>query len=267
MFKTLNQPAAAAFSFLLLLCASFPLHAQVTALPPTAPDANLFISYFFGFNFQDVAWVVCGSTQQTSGCFDSGNLGPFGKVGAMIEGDPAVSGNTVTRGIFVVDCNGSGNGVELYGYKRVDTITSTFDTTTVTLIKQIALPLTGGSTAACSMVANKQLLFIASDQAGGGVVEVKKSNLNVTPLSGFPAPITLTVNQYGFVTVTSGSFGNNNGSFEQFNPAGQGVQVGGGSWFMLGTQTGVSIANLPPAATQMPPNFSDRLKISPLKQP
>jgi hypothetical protein len=266
MLKTPNQSAAAAFSLLLLLCASFPLHAQVTALPPTAPDANLFISYFFGSNFQDVAWVVCGSTQQSSGCFDSGNLGPFGKVGAMIEGDPAVSGNTVTRGIFLVDCNSSGNGVELYGYKRVDTITSTFDTTTITLIKQIALPLTGGSTAACSMVANKQFLFIASDQGGGGVVEVKKSNLNVTQLGGFATPITLTVNQYGFVTVTSGSFGNNNGSFEQFNPQGQSVQVGGGTWFMLGTQTGVSIANLPPAATQAPPNLSDRLKVSPLKK-
>jgi hypothetical protein len=116
------------------------------------------------------------------------------------------------------------------------------------------------------MVANQKLLFIASDQGGGGVVEVQKSNLNVTQLGGFAPPIILTVNQYGFVTVTSGSFGNNNGSFEQFNPAGQGVGDGGGTWFMLGTQTGVSIANLPPSATQVPPNLSDRLKVSPLKK-
>ena len=266
MLKTLNQPAAVAFSLLLLLCASFPLPAQATALPPTAPDSTLFTSYFFGSNFQDVTWIVCGSTQQSSGCFGAGGLGPFGKVGAMIEGNPLVSGNTVTRAIFVVDCNSANNGVELYGYKKVDVVTATTDTITVTLIKQIALPLTGGSTAACSMVANQQLLFIASDQAGGGVVEVKKSNLNVTQLGGFAPPITLTVDQYGYVTVTSGSFGNDNGSFEQFNPQGQGVQDGGGAWFMLGTQTGVSIANLPPAATQAAPNLSDRLKISPLKK-
>jgi hypothetical protein len=266
MFKTLKQPAPAVFGFLLLLCVSLPLHARVPAAPSAPPDANLYISYFFGSNFQDVAWVVCGSTQQSSGCFDSGNLGPFGKVGAMIESDPAVKGNTVTRGIFIVDCNSSGNGVELYGYKRVDTITTSFDTTTITLIKQIPLPLTGGSSATCSMVANQKLLFIASDQGGGGVVEVQKSNLNVTQLGGFAPPIILTVNQYGFVTVTSGSFGNNNGSFEQFNPAGQGVGDGGGTWFMLGTQTGVSIANLPPSATQVPPNLSDRLKVSPLKK-
>lgn len=184
----------------------------------------------------------------------------------MIEGNPLVSGNTVTRAIFVVDCNSANNGVELYGYKKVDVVTATTDTITVTLIKQIALPLTGGSTAACSMVANNQLLFIASDQGGGGVVELKKSNFNVTQLGAFAPPITLTVDQYGYVTVTSGSFGNDNGSFEQFNPQGQGVQDGGGTWFMLGTQTGVSIANLPPAATQGPPNLSDRLKVSPIKK-
>jgi hypothetical protein len=265
MCKTLNQYSAAAFAFLLLLCLSLPLHAQDTGLPPTAPDANLFTSYFFFSNFQAVTWIVCGSTQQSSGCYGSGELGPFGKVGAMIEGDPIVSGDTVTRGLFVVDCNAANNGVELYGYKKVDVVGASYDTTTVTLIKQIALPLTGGSTAACSIVANKQLLFIASDQAEG-VVEVKKSNFSVTPLSGFQPPITLTVDEYGFVTVTSGSFGSDNGSFEQFNPEGQGVQDGGGTWFMLGTQTAVSTANVPPAATQVPPDLSDRLKATPLKK-
>src|ERR1700691_1129348 len=260
MFKILTQHVASVFSLLLLLCLSLPLHAQLTAVPSAPPDANLFTSYFFESNFQNVTWIVCGSTQESSGCFGSGQLGPFGTVGAMIEGDPVVSGNTVTRALFVADCNSSGNGVELYGYKKVDTVTTSYDTTTVTLIKQIALPLTGGSTATCSMVANKHLLFIASDQ--GGVVEVKKSNLSVTQLSGFQPPIVMTADQYGFVTITSGSFGNNGGSFEQFNPEGEGVQDGGGAWFMLGTQTGVSTGNLPPGGAQAPPNLGNRLKIS-----
>ena len=64
----------------------------------TAPDSTLFTTYTAATDLQSANWVVCGSTAQSGGCYASGNLGPFGHIGAMLEGQPVVSGNSVTRG-------------------------------------------------------------------------------------------------------------------------------------------------------------------------
>jgi len=246
---TLRFAAAA----LLTLLATIALHAQN---PATAPDAGLYISFFTGAGYQNVTWVVCGSTAQTEGCYDSGSLGPFGRAGAMIEGNPAVnvSTNTVTRAIYVVDigAGSSGNGVKLNVYKRTDVITSTFDTTTITLTRTITLPLTGGSTALCSMAANTGFLFIGTDQSPSGV-RVQKNNLAVTQIGGFDPPINVTgvtADKYGYVTMTFGGFTSGENGFVQFGPNGQGVADGGGAWFMLNNTAGLSTTTLPPATSQ-----------------
>jgi len=138
MSTTRPQRALTLSMLLLILMALVSLHEPAAAAASTPPpDADLYTSYFFGTGYQNVTWVVCGSTQQTEGCYDSGDLGPFGQVGAMIESNPAIdlTTNTVTRLVYVVDiASGSGgNGVELYVYKKTDVVSSTFDTTTVTL--------------------------------------------------------------------------------------------------------------------------------------
>ncbi len=232
-----------------------PVFLQAQA-PVTAPDAGLYISFFTGVGFQNVSWVICGSTAQTEGCYDSGNLGPFGRAGAMIEGNPAVnlSTNTVTRSIYVVDIGtgSSGNGVTLYVYKRTDVITSSFDTTTITLTRTLPLPLTGGSTALCSMAANTGFLFIGTDQSASAV-RVQKNNLAVTQIGGFEPPINvsgITADKYGYVTITFGGFTTGENGFVQFGPNGQGVGDGGGAWFMLNNTIGLSTTTLPPAIFQ-----------------
>ena len=62
---------------LTLLCSN------LTAAAPI--DATLFTSYFFDSTHTSLTWIVCGSTANTNGCYSSGGLGPFGKVGTMLE--------------------------------------------------------------------------------------------------------------------------------------------------------------------------------------
>jgi hypothetical protein len=226
-----------------------PLHAQVQ---PGAPDANLYISYFFESENQNIDWVVCGSTETTEGCYGSGTIGPFGKAGAMIESRYATinsTTDTVTRLIYVIDIASgtSGQGVTLYVYRRTDNITSSSDTTTITLVKTLPLSLAGGTAVSCYMAANLNYLFIGTDQSPFAL-KVEKSNFAVTEVGGFSPPInvsSITSDPYGFVTVTFGGFLSGESGFYQFNPNGEGVQDGGGAWFMLNSSLGVSTSTLP----------------------
>jgi hypothetical protein len=123
-----------------------------------SPDSTLYTTYLFGTNYQSVSWVVCGSTQQSSGCYSSGSLGPFGKAGTLLEGYPAINlkTNTVTRKIYVLDiaAGSGGTDVILYVYKKTDVITPSYDAATTSLTATVRLPLTGGGSARGSMAAN-----------------------------------------------------------------------------------------------------------------
>jgi hypothetical protein len=196
--------------------------------PTTPPDSTLYTNYFGSPTSVD--WIVCGSTEESEGCYDSGTLGPFVGVGAMLESAPSISGNVVTRGIYIVD-SGDASAVTLYVYKKVDTISSSFDTTTVTLAKTVSLPLTGGSGVVTSMGANSKFLYIGTDQSPQAV-RVSKSNFAVITISGFSPPInvtSITADQYGYVTVTQA------GAFTLYGPNGEFEEDGGGTQFMLGT--------------------------------
>ncbi len=174
----------------------------------------------------------------------------------MIEGNPSVSGNTVTRMIYVVDTASgtSGTGVTLNAYKKTDTVSSTADTVKVTLVKSVNLPtLTGGITATCSMAATPTLLFIGTN-LGQQAVYVKKSNFSVTPVGLYiigPPVTSITVDKYGYVTVTQGDFTSGTNGFTVFNSTGTAEEDGGGAEFMLDTTAATSTANLPPSTTHL----------------
>ena len=235
MRRTSIQPLVAASIILLAVSVSVPAAASAPI------DATLYTTY--SLNGTTVDLTVCGSTQDSSGCYGTGTLGPFGRLGALIEGNPAtnLTTNTVTRYIYALDiaAGTKSDGVDLYVYKKTDVITSTFDTVTVTLFKRVSLPLTGSTTASASMAANPKFLFIGTNQSTQAV-RVQKSNLAIVQLGGFlpPIPVTaITADQYGYVTVTFGEFFGfdvDNGT-NVYGPDGSLGQSGGGASFMLNT--------------------------------
>jgi hypothetical protein len=226
-----------------LTCAGFSYGQEGSALPAIAApiDGTLFTTYSIDPAHTGVGWSVCGSLPGSSGCYGSGGLGPFGNVGALLEGNPTqdLVANTVTRAIYVVDI-GSGtnqNEVVLNVYTKVDAITTDFDTVTVTLDRTMRLPLRGGSTAQTSMAANKKFLFVGTNQSPNAV-EINKRTFSMVPLGGFSPPINvsaITADLYGYVTLSYGSFTGFDTAFIVVDPNGNAAEDGGGSEFMLNT--------------------------------
>jgi hypothetical protein len=240
MSATRTTFVLAALSFFMLIAATIPAHAQTAVAAPTAPDSTLYTTYniYGSSGAYTLDWTVCGSTQESEGCYASGSLGPFVAIGAMMEGLPMVSGSVVSRLIYVVDSGST--AVKLYVYKKVDTVSTESDSVTVTLTHTITLPLTGGSTAITSMAANTAFLFIGTNQSPQAV-EVRKATLAVTKLGGFSPPInvtSITADQYGYVTVTQGDATGESG-FYLFGPSGGGEEDGGGASFTLGTMQAI----------------------------
>lgn len=220
-----------------LLCAN--VSDGQTKVAPTAPiDATLFTSYFFDATRTTPTWITCGSTQNTSGCYASGNLGPFGKVGAMLEGNPRanVGTNTVTRAVYVLDvaAGASQDQVVLNVYTKTDVITPDFDTVTVTLSQAITLSLTGGSSAKGLMAANKNFLLVGTNRSAVAL-ELDKRTFAITQFGTYSNNLSsITADQYGYITADfDGS------DFFQIGPDGNSLQGGGGAWFMLNTVQGV----------------------------
>jgi hypothetical protein len=214
------------------------------------PDLTLYTYYTIDTAHTNVTWIVCGSTQQSSGCYAAGVLGPFKKVGAILQGNAGVNKttNTVTRLIYVLDVATGANsdGVTLYVYKKTDMVTPSFDTVAVSLNKTVPLPLTGGNTALSSMAANGKFVFIGTDQTPN-VVRLQKSNYAIVTVGGFSPPINVTAitsDKYGYITVAFGNFGGDAGNFV-FGPDGLTRGDGGGAFFMLNTDQAVLPSNLP----------------------
>jgi hypothetical protein len=221
------------------------LTAAVPASASGPLDATLYTTY--QMNGTTVNLSVCGATQQSSGCYGSGTLGPFVRLGALIEGNQSVrlATNTVTRYIYALDiaAGANSNEVVLYVYKKTDIITSTSDTINVTLFKTVNLPLTGRAAALASMAANAKFLFIGTNQSTQAV-RLQKSNFSIVESGSFspPIPVTaITADKYGYVTVTFGGFsgfGVGNG-FIVYGPDGKFQEDGGGASFMLSTDQAV----------------------------
>ena len=137
----------------------------------------------------------------------------------------------------------------MYKRQRVDTITPSNDSVTVTPTKTVQLPLVGGTGASCFMAANNQFLFIGTDQSAQAV-EVRKSNFAVTPLSEGAVGVnvsSITADKNGNVIVTQGNGVGNSPvfGFSVFGPDGKLEEDGGGASYMLNTLTGLSTSRLP----------------------
>jgi hypothetical protein len=202
-------------------------------------DAGVYATYNTSGDKTQIYFTVCGSIGTGEGCFGGGTLGPVGRAGMLIEGNPSQNTKlgTVTRFIYLLDiANGSGGKeVALYVYKRVDTIDlkNNSDSVTVSLFKIVSLALSGGTTATPFMAANGKYIFIGTDQ-GGVIAEVTKSGLGVTNLNEETSPVnTITSDSYGFVTL-----GWSDGNFEVIGPNNAEQEFGGGGSYFVNTTQG-----------------------------
>ena len=234
-----------------LICASlsYGQEGSVPAAPAAVIDATLYTRYNTDFAHTTVNWNVCGSLPGSSGCYGSGSLGPFGQIGALLEGEPKTDriANTVTRAIYVLDYKSgpNQNEVVLYVYTKVDTITTDSDTVTVTLSQTISLPLVGDFPAQTSMAANKRFLYIGTDLSPNAV-QIDKRNFTVTEIGNFSPPINvfaITADQYGYVALSFGSFGSPDTAFIVVSPNGSAAEDGDGSQFLLNTQQAIKVGN------------------------
>lgn len=217
------------------------------AAAATAPDAGLFTAYVPSTGFTNMAFFVCGSVPGSEGCYGSGSLGPFGRVGAMIEGGARVSGSAVTHNVYVVDvaAGASKTDVLLYRYLFTNTVQPPYATITYKLSKKIPLPLTGGIKAHASLAANAGFLFVGTDQSTS-VVRVTKNGYALTSFGGFsnnPTVSAITSDPHGFVMVAFG--GNTDGGNIEFGPDGNIFGDGGGIWFTLPSTQGILTTDLP----------------------
>ena len=255
-------PFASAQSLSQAAAAPLRAGAPVQVYPPTAResapaapqriDETLFTTYSISADQTSLSYLVCGSTQNSGGCFSSGTFGTFGKVAAILEGKPTtdLSTGTVTRPIYVLDgaSGANGDGVSLSVFTKTDVITPDFDFVTVALAQTVPLPLAGGTNAVASMAANAHFLFIGTDKSPQAV-RLSKVALTPTPIGGFSPPINvvaITADQYGYVAITFGGIrsGGETG-FYLYGPDGNLAEDGGGAQFTVGTMQAILPGALP----------------------
>lgn len=226
--------------------------------PATAatPANNLVTTYsLIGPN--QISWVTCGSTAETSGCYSSGTLGNLNNACGIMKGSPIAiisiktpSQYTVTRPVYVMNAGTTATDIPtLNVYKKSDIITASNDSTTITLVKQIALPLADGKVR-CFMAGNAAALFMGTGQSPNAV-KVTIVGKNVTTIDGFSPPINvsqITASEGGFVAVSFGS-GSNTG-FIVFGPDGSEEEDGGGSAFVINNLQGIQLTPSAPVAAR-----------------
>jgi hypothetical protein len=215
-----------------------------------SPDAGLFAQYDFPNDFSSVYFTVCGSLPQSEGCYGSGSFGPFGHVGAMLEGDPATDGDSVERAIYIIDVAG-GKGrdeVILYHYLLIYTITDGGDAAVTTkLTRTVSLPLVGGKGVRCSVAGNSHVVVIGTDQSTQAVM-LTKGSLATQTIGGFsnaPTVTSITADDFGFISVSFGG-GSVIPGFVVIGPTGAFEEDGGGGSFLVSTSTGLSTKDVLP---------------------
>jgi hypothetical protein len=211
-----------------------------------ATDSGFFTGYSFYPDSQHVEYVTCGTSLVSEGCYGSGNLGPFGRVGCMIEGDASKVGNVVSRAIYIVDVDSgkTGNGVTLLRYLKTDTIDATTgdDTVSVQLTNTVPLSLIGNASATCHVAGTSSFLYIGTDQTSS-VVRVKKGALSAIEVIGGSTAYKIkyiTANLSGYVSVGFNVLGSTSDTLAVFAQSGQSFEGGGGDAFILTPYNGVS---------------------------
>ena len=186
-----------------------------------APDSTLFTTYYVTPTpaIGRVAGVrIDGAVR---GLLRVGALGPFGRIGSMLESHPVAKGDTVTRRIYALDIASWERCDRCCALRLQEEGRSHGKTTvTVSLEQTIELPLAGGTGATAFMAANTAFLYVGTNQSYAAL-RIDPTSWTYTGVGGFEPPIpvaAINTDSYGYVTVTFGSSTSAFNGFYVFGP-------------------------------------------------
>lgn len=135
----------------------------------------------------------------------------------------------------------------MYRYALTNTVQPPNDAVTYKLSKKITLPLTGGTNVRCSLASNAGFLFVGTDKSTS-VVRVAKNGLTLASFAGIsnnPTVSAITADANGFVMVAFGGNAAGPAGNIEFGPTGNIFGDGGGVWFTLPSNQGISTTDRP----------------------
>jgi hypothetical protein len=247
MPRRLCHSFVATLFIMMALLAAQPAHAQ-----QRFADYTLFTTYSVNQSLTSVSWIVCGSTQQTEGCYASGTLAPFNQACAVLESLPTSTNfTTVTRNIYVLDAGTFAGNVTLSIYRKTDTVSPSNDTVHVTLLAVVPLTnLVGGAGVTCYMAGNPTNVYAATNQSTLAAT-VNTTTFAAGSAGAFDLNVSgITADGYGYVTITQGT-GFPSG-FAVYGPDGSFKEDGGGASFMANPFNAVLTLPFVPAGEQSP---------------
>jgi hypothetical protein len=202
--------------------------------------------------FNDLVFSDCGSTPMSSGCFGSSTLGPFGNIGAVLGGAITWHNNTLSQHIYVLDAAAGSHhtGVVLYDYLKTDIYDPASGNVIASakLVNSATLPLTGGSKTRSWLAGSGNYLYAGTGASTVAAV-IQTGTLASSSYGGFSPPVevgSITVNDYGYVSLVFAHASNPVSGFYLLNKEGQGEEDGGGVEYVVSSLVGVNAEALPP---------------------
>ncbi|HEX4295480.1 MAG TPA: hypothetical protein VHZ29_15195 [Rhizomicrobium sp.] len=191
-----------------------------------ATDGN-YTLFTPGDALQSLTWSACSG----GGCFTSGEIGPFKRICAVMEGKPRHDGNLETRAIYVVDKarRSPSATLHLFVYTRTDTFSESGDQVQVVERADLDTHVDahGIGNDLCTVAGNDNFLFVGL--SGGGAVMVDERRLTMASPGDLVSSIT--ADDRGNVTL-----GTVNGEFQTYDRQGFLMQSGSGPRFATDTK-------------------------------
>jgi hypothetical protein len=188
----------------------------------------------------------------SSGCFGSSTLGPFGNIGAVLGGPITWRDDTLRQHIYVLDAAAGPHHTEvvLYDYLKTDVYypASGNAVASAKLVNSATLPLIGGPKRRSWLAGSGNFLYAGTGASTVAAV-IQADTLASSSYGGFSPPVavgSITVNDYGYVSLVFAHAANWDSGFYLLNKNGQGEEDGGGVEYVVSSVVGLNAEALPP---------------------
>ena len=183
-----------------------PQHVVATS-PAAFASSYFYTTYEVSSSHQGISWVTCGHDTQSSGCYGSGSLGPFGRA-------CAVAGSS--KQVVVADAMANGQSA-LYIYRQEES-----SSPSAKLLRTVPIAIPASATAECHLATGGQYAWFGTSENS----QYAKVNLKTgeATLGGICGGTTSSITGNDKVVVVS-----QNGCFAEFDDNGD-MQGDGGEF-------------------------------------